>query len=89
MDNWLKRYKILGAVVFGCLACLLLFYMLVIRPSIQDAIDMRKDLTSKEKRLSKSKWPMQKESLEKILSEEIVPGSSVSIGYGSGEVVFS
>ena len=70
MDNWLKRYKILGAVVFGCLACLLLFYLLVIRPSIQDAIDMRKDLTSKEKRLSKSKWPMQKESLEKILSEE-------------------
>jgi hypothetical protein len=70
MDNWLKRYKILGAVVFGGLACLLLFYMLVIRPSIQEAVDMRSDLTSKEKRLSKSKWPMQKESLEKILAEE-------------------
>ena len=70
MDNWLKRYKLLGAIVFCGLVCLLLFYMLVIRPSIQEAIDMRKELTSKEKRLSKSKWPRQKESLEKILSEE-------------------
>ena len=70
MDNWLKRYQILGGVVFGCLACLLLLYTLIIRPAIQDAQDMRKDLTSKEKRLSKSKWPMQKESLEKILTEE-------------------
>ena len=70
MDNWLKRYKILGAIVFCGLVSLLLFYMLIIRPAIQDAQDMRKELASKEKRLSKSKWPMQKESLEKILKEE-------------------
>ena len=70
MDNWLKRYKILGAIVFCGLVCLLLFYTLIIRPAIQDAQDMRKELASKEKRLSKSKWPMQKESLEKILKEE-------------------
>ena len=30
---------------------------------------MRDELVGKEKRLSKSKWPMQKESLEKILAE--------------------
>ena len=70
MDNWLKRYQILGGIVFGCLLCLLLLYTLIIRPAIQDAQDMRKELASKEKRLSKSKWPMQKESLEKILAEE-------------------
>ena len=66
MDNWLKRYQILGGIVFGCLACLLLLYTLIIRPAIQDTQDMRKELASKEKRLSKSKWPMQKESLEKM-----------------------
>ena len=31
---------------------------------------MREELVQKEKRLSKSKWPMQKESLEKILADE-------------------
>ena len=69
MDNWLKRYKILGGILFACLALLLLLHILVIRPNILDAKDMRDELVGKEKRLSKSKWPMQKESLEKILAE--------------------
>ena len=69
MDNWLKRYKILGGILFACLALLLLLHILVIRPNIQDAKDMRDELAGKEKRLSKSKWPMQKESLDKILKE--------------------
>ena len=70
MGNWLKRYKILGGTVFAGLVCLLLFYMLTVRPGIDDVREMREDLASKEKRLGKSKWPMQKDSLQKILAEE-------------------
>ena len=70
MDNWLKRYKILGGIVFGCLAGLLLLFVLVIRPTVEETRDMREELANKEKRLNKSKWPMQKESLEKILAQE-------------------
>ena len=69
MDNWMKRYKILGGVLFACLGFLLLLHILVIRPNIQEAREMRSELAGKEKRLSKSKWPMQKESLEKILAD--------------------
>lgn len=70
MGNWLNRYKILGGAVFVGLVCLLLFYMLAVRPGIEEAREMREELAQKEKRLGKSKWPMQKESLEKILAEE-------------------